>query len=170
MRAWKVRIVAITITIMGAGCAITSEASPDDAVSLQATSAEFSKNLRWGRYAEASLHVAPDYREEFLGYYEELGEDFHFVGLEVRKVDMEKAKEDQAQVTIATIEVEQEWYVEPGMVVHKERFIEEWRRERAGWILTDRVRKEEWKRRKKEEADEVLAPSPEPTDEQDVKE
>jgi len=153
MSAWKVMIVAAWIAMVGAGCAITSETSPDDAVSLQAASAEFSKDLRWGRYAEASIHVAPDYREEFLGYYEELGDDFHVVNLEVRDVDMSKDE----QVTVATIEVEQQWYVEPGMVVKKERFIEQWRRERAGWILTQRMRKEEWERRKKEDVEEALA-------------
>lgn len=146
--------IALAAPFSGVGCA-ASPHSADNTMSLHSSLGEFHKNLRWARYEHAATQIDPTFRSRFMGRYEELGEDFHIVSLEVKKVEMD-AKSDR--VAAATVEVEQQWYKEPAMTVKKERYIEVWERSRVGWALHDRLKKEDWEKQqkaKKREAEEA---------------
>lgn len=166
-------LICLALSLTLAACA----ASPDhidDGIALKNSVQEFHKNLRWARYQEAALHVSPDYRNTFLGRYEELGEEFHITELEVKSVLYEK---DEDNNPIAIVETEQQWYKERTMTIKKERFIERWRRDREGWQMLSRDTKDEWKAKQKEKlkkseaakeapkaADEPPAPTPSPAE------
>ncbi|MFB6352315.1 MAG: hypothetical protein ABEN55_15420, partial [Bradymonadaceae bacterium] len=98
--------------------------------------------LRWGEFGQASKMTTTGYRQTFLGKYEERGEDFDIVNLEVKNV--ERVEVDRRRVT-----VEQQSVTEPNMTVDKEEIIELWKRSDSGWELSDRMPKREWKRRQK---------------------
>ena len=139
---WMVALMALG---MGAGCA-AAQNSADDGQALKASVTEFHRNLRWSRYEFAAQHVDPKFREAFLGRYEELGEDYHLIQLEIKKLELSKDEERP----VATIEVEEKWYKEPNMVVKTDRVIERWERIRDGWFMVERIEKDEWKAREKE--------------------
>jgi hypothetical protein len=143
MTAWMV--VGLVCLGVGSGCA-AAQNSADDGQALKASVTEFHRNLRWSRYEFAAQHVDPTFREAFLGRYEELGEDYHLVQLDIKKLEM--GTEDEKP--IATIEVEEKWYKEPNMVVKTDRVVERWTRIRDGWFMSERLKKDEWKEREKE--------------------
>lgn len=131
--------------LLWTGCA----ASPDhldDTVALRHSVQEFHKNLRWARYQEASIMVSPEYRNTFIGRYEELGDEFHITELEVKNVMYEK---DEQKRAVAIVETEQQSYKEETMTVKKEKYIEKWRRDRAGWQMLSRQTKKEWRNKDK---------------------
>lgn len=132
------------------GCQPQPERSPsmDDGTELQDALRAFHKNLRWGRYDHAAKLVDDSYEPTFSGRYEELGEDFHMVSLEIMDVEMQKG--DKKASARALVTVEQQWYIEPNMSVKKEKFVELWARTQAGWRLTERLEKKEWREREKE--------------------
>jgi hypothetical protein len=139
---------------MCTGCA-AAQNSADDGQALKASVMEFHRNLRWSRYEFAAQHVDPKFREAFLGRYEELGDDYHLVQLEIKKLEMTR-EEDKP---VATIEVEEKWYREPNMVVKTDRVIERWERIRDGWLIVERMEKDEWKAREKERAKPANSPT-----------
>jgi hypothetical protein len=104
---------------------------------------EFYKEFRWGRYEQASMHIDESYRHGFLGRYEELGDSFRIVDLELKSM---KFEDDYAEV-----EVEQQWYVEADMIVRTERYVEIWKPDSGRWLLHERVEKEAWRKQKEEE-------------------
>lgn len=144
------------------GC-MSSKPTIEDGQELQGALRNFHKNLRWARYEFASELVADAYRPTFMGRYEELGEDFHIVMLEVKKVVMVPGERRSSHdvnppSARARVEVEQQWYREPSMTVRKDKYVELWRRQRDGWRLTERLLREEWREREKaRKQDEVAA-------------
>lgn len=152
MTAW---LLALLLCVsMSAGCA-AAQNSADDGQALKASVTEFHRNLRWSRYEFAAQHVDPKFREAFLGRYEELGDDYHLVQLEIKKLEMTR-EEDKP---VAMIEVEEKWYREPNMVVKTDRVIERWERIRDGWFMIERMEKDEWKAREKERAKPADSPA-----------
>lgn len=143
-------ILALRLTLAcGALSWLGCAASPDhidDTVALRHSVQEFHKNLRWARYQEASIMVSPEYRNTFIGRYEELGDEFHITELEVKNVTYEK---DEQKRAIAIVETEQQSYKEETMTVKKEKYIEKWRRDRAGWQMLSRQTKKEWRNKDK---------------------
>lgn len=134
-------LVALVVT----GCA-SPEQKPDpsvrDAQRLQQTVGTFHRDMRWGRWESASVYLVPEKRQAFLGRYEELGDDFHIVELELKSV---KRDGDGR----AIVELEQQSYREPSMTVKKERLIEVWDKRGLGWVLLDRLDKDEWRDQQK---------------------
>jgi len=100
------------------------------------------------------------FRQAFLGRYEERGDDYDIVDLEVKNV--ERPSVDRRLVTI-----QQQWVVEPNMTVNKEKFIEVWERFDSGWALTDRMRRREWRRRQTRTTADEEAEETEPAAETD---
>lgn len=154
-RRWvRYVLCAILLTTFAApamtGCQPQPERSPsmDDGTELQDALRAFHKNLRWARYDHAAKLVADSYEPTFSGRYEELGEDFHMVSLEVTDVEMQKG--DKKASARAMVTLEQQWYIEPNMSVKKEKFVELWARTPAGWRLTERLEKKVWREREKE--------------------
>lgn len=154
-------VINLSMTLGFAGCA-ASQHSADDAVSLRQSVIQFHKNLRWARYEQAAVMTAPSYRENFLGRYEEMGDDFHIVQLEVKKVDFEK---DDKKQSLAYVQIEQQWYKEPNMTVKKDKIVETWKRNREGWKLTSRLKYKEWKARQKAKDAKTKPAKPESTPE-----
>ena len=136
----------LTVLAVGlsSGCAQTKNKKVDSRYELQLTVLNFHRDLRWEEFERAATIVHPSYRQVFMGRYEEHGDDLDIVGLEVKKVTPDS-------VDTRRVEVEQKWLVEPDMTVKKKRFVEIWKRTDAGWMLRERMRKTEWKRRQKAE-------------------
>src|SRR5690554_6244885 len=99
--------------LMGAaGCAHSpTEQAIEDQGDLQLTVQTFHRDMRWKRWESAALVVAPDKRDAFLARYDELGEDFHISNIEIKS--LEHLKEE------VIVELEQESYTEPAMIVKK---------------------------------------------------
>ncbi len=142
-------ILAILIACMTLGACAGPQAVGEDKMDLDQSLKTFHKNLRWSRYEIASEQLTPSYKQRFLGRYEEMGEDMHFVHLEVLKID----RDDDVEATVANVEVLQKWYREPDMTVKNDKIIEIWRRESSGWQLSDRVEKTEWRERERAKKD-----------------
>lgn len=124
------------------GMSSETKGSDGDPQKLRFFVTQFHRNLRWARYEQASQYIEKERREGFLGRYEELGEDFHIVELEVKSLDFKKGDKT------AKVEVLQRWYREPNMTVRSERYVETWTPTMTGWSLTTREKKKELKRRK----------------------
>lgn len=113
--------------------------NPED---LRRRVSDFHKALRWGEFSEASEVIAPEFRHEFLGRFDEYGDDLEIVGLSIESVDSEGENRRR-------LEVEQRWYLKPNMSVEDEIFVEIWAKtDDRGWMLEERMKKEEWKSRR----------------------
>ena len=149
-----IMVVALVSASLGAACdRQQQQPTIDDQVELQASLTTFHRNLRWSRFETASAQVDESYRQSFTGRYEELGDDFHIVALEVKKVELDTPRDPDVPPE-AIVEVEQRSYREPNMVVKKVRYVERWRQDRMrGWMLMERIERDEWRERKKKEKD-----------------
>lgn len=137
------RILFLLLPLLLVGC-ITPKANenPKTVDELRTVLQDFHMKMRWGLWEQAAAYTSPEYRNEFLGRYEELGEDFKIVNLEVKSVTLGDP--------VSTVDVEQESYEEPDMVVQKKRYIETWALVGGTWRITERVPKDEWRARQAE--------------------
>lgn len=127
------------------GCAHSpTEQAIEDQGDLQLTVQTFHRDMRWMRWESASMVVAPDKRDAFLARYDALGEDFHISNIEIKS--LEHLKEE------VIVELEQESYTEPAMIVKKKRYIEVWKKPESNWFMTQRMLKDDYKKMKKIEA------------------
>ena len=155
--------LAFALLFLIAGCAQTEEKQnedPGDQFELQRTIQSFHRKLRWGEFEKASYMVAESHRQEFLGRYEEYGEDFDIVDLEVKTVQ-------QLDTDRRKVKVDQKWLIEPDMTVNDDTYVEIWKRRGSGWELEERVKEKEWKRRQDSSSDDNSGSketSGEPTD------
>ena len=135
----KALLMSLLVLLL-AGC-LTPKAheNPKTTQELQVALQDFHMKLRWGLWEQAAAYTADNYRNQFLGRYEELGEDYKIVKLEVKQVKLGDP--------VSTVEVEQEWYVEPVMVVQKKRYIESWVFHAGMWRINERITKEEFRSR-----------------------
>lgn len=101
--------------------------------------------LRLGRYYEASRYLAPAEQQEFIGGYEELGEDFEIVEIEPKVVSL---GQDGAT---AWSETEIRWFRLPDMTVHKDEIRATWKfsEDSNSWYIEDRSIKPNKKRKKR---------------------
>ena len=128
------------------GCASTEQSKTDVVTNpedVQRKVEDFHRFMVWELFDRASSSVHPSYRETFLGRYEEYGDDLNIVEMEMKSLKRHGSKSMR-------VEVEQRWYVEPDMSVNDERFVEIWKFSSAGWLLHDRMKRDEWRRREKE--------------------
>src|SRR5690554_6255287 len=134
------------VGLMGAaGCAHSpTDQAIEDQGDLQLTVQTFHRDMRWMRWESASMAVAPDKRDAFLARYDALGEDFHISNIEIKS--LEHLKEE------VIVELEQESYTEPAMIVKKKRYIEVWKKPESNWFMTQRMPKDDYKEMKKLEA------------------
>ncbi len=150
-RAW---LLLAALAILATSCAQTPDekTDPGDEFELQKTLQQFHRDLRWGEFESAAQTVTESHRQTFLGRYEEYGDDLDIVNLEVEAV---RSMEDNRR----RVEVEQEWLVEPDMRVRDDTFVEIWTPAGQGWMLEDRMKKQEWERQ--HESDTRSTSSPE---------
>ena len=87
--------------------------------------------MRWGRYSEAAMYIPPAQQEEFLGRYDELGDDFKIVEMKLKSVRV--VAEDKA-----TVEMVVEWVRAPSMTVHKDVVTESWVQVKGRWVVQER--------------------------------
>lgn len=129
--------------LMGAmGCStVNNEERPGDPQDLQQEAQNFHRNMRWARYEQASNSVHPAYENEFMGRYEELGDDYNITDIEFKSVDF---SDDFFE---AVIEVQMEWYQLPSTVVESARFMERWVYVDGLWKLRERMRRDEYRER-----------------------
>lgn len=115
----------------------------EDGPELQLIVQQFHREMRWQKWESAAKLVAEERRQSFLGRYEELGDDYRISNLEVKSVDREDDR--------AIVDVEEESYTEPQMTVEKKRIIEIWKNGDNGWVLDDRMPRDEYRERFKGE-------------------
>lgn len=99
---------------------------------------DFHGHLRWGRFDEAAAYVAPDARGEFLGSYQELGDDYEITEYELRGVTLDP-REDTADVTVWI-----QWFRLPSTRVEEVTYDEHWAYDRTQrvWLMTERTARE----------------------------
>ena len=141
-------VILALISLVGCAHGEEKETQHKDSPDLQTCVRDHHLKMRWGLWEPASAYVDTAHRQAFLGRYEEKGDDFKIVDIEVRNVT--KGGDS------AIVEVEQEWYDET-MVVKKERFIEFWGQNDGLWMRGERITKDEFRKRKKETADALKA-------------
>lgn len=144
------------------GCAhgTDKQLNPKESADIRTIITDYNMKLKWGMYDSASLYIAPAKRQEFLGFYEEKGEDYKIVSLEIKAVTM-------ADADNALIEVEQEAY-DSSMVVKKKRFIEYWSQDDGNWMRGERITKKEYRKRKQEVIEALTASKKADTDASEV--
>lgn len=143
------------------GCAhgTDKQLNPKESADIRTIITDYNMKLKWGMYDSAALYIAPAKRQEFLGFYEEKGEDYKIVSLEIKAVTM-------ADADNALIEVEQEAY-DSSMVVKKKRFIEYWSQDDGNWMRGERITKKEYRKRKQEVINALTASKKADTDDTD---
>jgi hypothetical protein len=158
--------VLAVVSVACSGSQDVPESEPETA--LDKVVLEYNRYLKWGMYDRAADFVSPAHREGFLGRYEEKGEEFKIVSIEIRGVTYHGPA--------AIIESEQEWYDE-SMVVRKERFMEVWSRANGPWQRGERMTKKEYRKRKDELIKELKGgdsddedPTPEPAEDEPANE
>lgn len=131
--------VLLLLAVSSMGCASMNEDKPGDPRALEEAFRAFHINMRWARWEHASDQVHEAYRQEFLGRYEELGDDFQIVDMDLKSVEIV----DEGFAAI--IEVEQEWHQLPSTVIEKERFVERWVYSDGRWSLRERLTREAYR-------------------------
>jgi hypothetical protein len=144
MKYLTLLILALAMTLPACANSPTDK-SIDDKANLQVTVQTFHRDMRWRKWEAASMLVAPEKRQEFLGRYDELGEDFYISNLELKSLTRGDDK--------AILDVEQESYIEPAMIVKKKRLIEVWELRDGDWLLADRMPKDDYKEKIKAETE-----------------
>lgn len=139
-------VAVLLLGLLAPACANSpTDQSIDDTANLEMSLQVFHRDMRWGRWESAVAMVAPEDRNAFLGRYEELGDDFKIVDLDLKSV--------QAGDRVAVVDLEQQSYKEPNPTVKKERIVEVWELRDKAWIVTDRMKKDEYRRMLEEEQD-----------------
>ncbi|WP_455903662.1 hypothetical protein [Microbacterium sp.] len=77
-------------------------------------------HLRWARYHEAASFIEIADREEFLGYYDELGDDYEVTDFEIEGVSYDP----EAHTAVVTVAIES--FRLPSTRVHTETIEETW--------------------------------------------
>ena len=148
-------LFALVVTALSPACFTPQkQTNPKDTADLRQSVQDFHMKLRWGLWEQAADYAVGGFHNEFLGRYEEFGEDYKITNLDVKKVDL---KPDSA-----VVEVKQEWYHEPNMTVQKKRYVETWKMVDGIWRLTDRMTRDEYRSRKKKR-DHEASQDPGPT-------
>ena len=134
--------VGLMVAVMTTGCAtITEHEGAGDPEALEEEARNFHSNMRWARYEHAADSVHEAYRHEFEGEYEERGDDYEIVDMEMKTAEM------LDDGFVAEVEVEQQWYELPSTVVETERFVERWVFEDERWQLRERLLRDEYRDR-----------------------
>lgn len=126
----------------GVGCAsVTGDDDTGDPEALEQAADHFHTNLRWERYQHAWDVVHDAYRGTIEGKFEERGDDYEIV--EMNMVDGELIDGGEA----AHVQVDQKWYELPSTVVESERYIERWVFEDDRWLLRERLQRDDYRER-----------------------
>lgn len=142
----RIYLTILLVAVVLPGC-ITPKAqeNPKTTSQLRTVLDDFDMKMRYGLWEQAAAYATPDFRNEFLGRYEELGDDFKITELNIKEVTVGDP------VTI--VDIEQRSYTEPDMVVHKKRYIESWVLVNKLWKIKGRIPKEEWRKRQEGKLD-----------------
>ena len=168
-----IAFVMVALVVGTSACSTIGEERPGDPQALEAEARNFHMNMRWSRWEHASDSVHPAFRQEFMGRYEELGDDFDIVDLDLKSAELTE------EGFAAILEVEQEWFQLPNTSVESERFVERWIYEDGVWRMRERMKREEYReldrifpsekadkeRREKEKAEAEALQAGESTDE-----
>lgn len=139
------RVLVFALLLIMVGCAPNQKnRDVKETTDLKMTLTDYHMKMKWGLWEQASLYIVPAQQEGFLGRHDELGEEYKIVNIEVKSVHFDGPR--------AEVETEREWYDE-GMVVKKERFMEEWHVIDSQWRRGESMRKETWKKVRKKEAE-----------------
>jgi hypothetical protein len=122
----------VVVALAASGCSNPQQARGNLGYSVQT----YHQHMRWRRYQQAAKFLIPEDRNAFLGRYDELGDDFKVVSVEVRHVEVEP------DGLSASSEVVVEWLKEPDMKVHKEKWSQTWVLVEKIWLLEEEEVKE----------------------------
>ncbi len=143
-RRWTMAVMVLTLWgLLGMGCStLSSEDGPGDAELLYHTAHRFHSDLRWARYDEARKLVHEAYLGTFDGMFEERGDDYEIMDMQLKRLEM---RDDEGYE--ALVQVEQEWMQLPSTIVESDRFMELWLFEEGRWQLRDRITRSEYRER-----------------------
>lgn len=138
-KGFQILMALMMAAVFALGCSTVNEEKPGDPRALEEAARALHTNMRWARWEHASDLIHEAYKQEFLGRYEELGDDFRIVDMEFKSAEI---VEDGFS---AVLEVDQEWYQLPETTIRSERFMERWVFEEGVWRLRERVTREEYR-------------------------
>ncbi len=145
VRVFGVLLSLLMVATFAFGCASKQAKSenkrPGDPAALNYNITNFHIDMRWGRWEQAALYTDEGYRQGFLGRYDELGDDYKIVDLNIKSITIEEE--------VAEVDVEQESYKLPSMVVEKIRYIEVWKPVEDTWQLFERTERDDYRAEKK---------------------
>lgn len=142
----KIILIISLLTLVGGCLTPKAHENPKTTQELRLVLQDFHMKMRWHLWEQAAQYATDNYRNQFLGRYEELGEDFKITELQIKTVTLGEP--------ISIVEVEQEWYVEPNMTVQKKRYVESWVHVAGLWRINERITKQEYRQRKQKSAEE----------------
>jgi len=95
----------------------------------------FHQHLRWGRVGEASGYVDELEREEFLGAYDALGDDYEVTEYEIERVELQEDRRS------AIVEVWVQWWQLPSTRIRETTYEETWAYDEdlRSWRMIERL-------------------------------
>ncbi|MCB9727999.1 MAG: hypothetical protein H6744_11990 [Deltaproteobacteria bacterium] len=117
-------LIASFVVLATPGCAPTYQTNKDR---LRDDSQRFNENLRWQRFREASLSVAPEAREAWLRSQERAGSVFTIADYEVKPVEVGRE--------LAVLQVDLVFHRVGDVTIHQQRRQQVWRYQKGTWFL-----------------------------------
>jgi hypothetical protein len=121
--------LAVAAALAAAACGAAPRQIPDITDELRG----YHEGLRWRRYDDSALRIAPREREAFLDEREELDEDLRIDDWELLRL---RFRDDRER---ARVDVRFTWHLDSRGIVHKSVVRQEWERRGDLWILAAEV-------------------------------
>ncbi len=140
-RQWTTVTVVALLAVAIVGCStLSSSDGPGDPEMLQQTAESFHSDLRWARYDNARELVHEAYLGTFDGMFEERGDDYEIMDMQLKRLEL---RDDEGFE--ALVQVEQEWMQLPSTTVESERFMERWVFDEERWLLRERMERSDYR-------------------------
>ena len=120
----------LAIIVVLAGCGANALQNTE---TLTESVREYNEGVRWGRYANAALHVPPADRSQFIDDWDQRSKDLRITDYEV--INMVPKGDREARVTVKV-----EWYLDREGTVRETRAIQSWERHGKLWLMVDESR------------------------------
>jgi hypothetical protein len=120
----KATTVALLVAAALGACSPAYQTNKD---ALRDDSARFNENLRWQRFREASLSVAPEVRDAWLASQERAGAVFTIADYEAKPVEVGREH--------AVLVVDLVYHRVGDVTVHQQRRRQLWRYQKGTWFI-----------------------------------
>ncbi|MEZ4269263.1 MAG: hypothetical protein R3F39_23140 [Myxococcota bacterium] len=120
----KKSTLALTLLLALGACSPAYQTNKD---ALRDDSQRFNENLRWQRFREASVSVAPEVREAWLHSQERAGSVFNIADYEIKPVEVGREH--------AVLLVDLIFHRVGDVTVHQQRRRQIWRYQKGTWFI-----------------------------------